>query len=172
MTKNHLSFAPHMMGKLDKVYLGCQLYPGYSGKAGSLEKSSTPSGLHTPSLKITVLTTSEYVFKFSHHSEKNTTCIDTYIYNTHSLHFYIYIYIYMYIYITHTYIFTHTHTHCQTGDSGLIPGSGSSPGEGNGNPPQYSCLENPMDGGAWWATVHGATKSRTRLGDKRATEAG
>ena len=36
-------------------------------------------------------------------------------------------------------------------------------GEGNGTPPQYSCLENPMDGGAWWAAVHGVTKSRTRL---------
>ena len=41
------------------------------------------------------------------------------------------------------------------GDLGLIPGSGSSPGEGNGNPIQYSCLENPMDRGAWQATVHG-----------------
>ena len=49
------------------------------------------------------------------------------------------------------------------GDLGLIPGLGRSPGEGNGNPLQYSCLENPMDGGAWWATVHGVTKSRTRL---------
>ena len=38
-----------------------------------------------------------------------------------------------------------------------------SPGEGNGNSFQYSCLENPLDGGAWWATVHGVTKSRTRL---------
>ena len=38
-------------------------------------------------------------------------------------------------------------------------------GKGNGNPLQYSCLENPMDGGAWWATVHGVTKSRTRLSD-------
>ena len=47
------------------------------------------------------------------------------------------------------------------GDLGLIPGLGRSPGEGNGNPLQYSCLENPMDGGAWWATVHGVTKSRT-----------
>ena len=46
-----------------------------------------------------------------------------------------------------------------------IPGSGRSPGEGNGNPLQYSCLENPMDGGAWWATVHVVTKSRTRLSD-------
>ena len=44
------------------------------------------------------------------------------------------------------------------GDVGSIPGSGRSPGEGNGNPLQYSCLENPMDGGAWWATVHGVTK--------------
>ena len=49
------------------------------------------------------------------------------------------------------------------GDPGSIPGSGRSPGEGNGNPLQYSCLENPMDGGAWWATVHGVTQSRTRL---------
>ena len=54
---------------------------------------------------------------------------------------------------------------CNAGDLGSIPGSGRSPGEGNGNPLQYSCLENPMDGGAWWATVHGVTKSRTRLSD-------
>ena len=51
------------------------------------------------------------------------------------------------------------------GDLGSIPGSGRSPGEGNGNPLQYSCLENPMDGVAWWATVHGVAKSRTRLSD-------
>ena len=51
------------------------------------------------------------------------------------------------------------------GDPGSIPGSGRSPGEGNGNPLQYSCLENPMDRGAWWATVHGVWKSRTRLSD-------
>ena len=51
------------------------------------------------------------------------------------------------------------------GDLGSIPGSGRSPGEGNGNPLQYSCLENPMDGGAWKATVHGVAKSRTRLSD-------
>ena len=44
-------------------------------------------------------------------------------------------------------------------DLGSIPGSGRSPGEGNGNPLQYSCLENPMDRGAWWATVHGVTES-------------
>ena len=50
---------------------------------------------------------------------------------------------------------------CSAGDLGLIPGSGRSPGEGNGNPLQYSCLENSMDGGAWWATVHGVQKSRT-----------
>uniref|UniRef100_A0A4W2EWG4 J domain-containing protein n=1 Tax=Bos indicus x Bos taurus TaxID=30522 RepID=A0A4W2EWG4_BOBOX len=50
---------------------------------------------------------------------------------------------------------------CSPGDPGLIPGSGRSPGEGNGNPLQYSCLENPMDGEAWWATVHGVPKSRT-----------
>ena len=51
------------------------------------------------------------------------------------------------------------------GDLGSIPGSGSSPGEGNGNPLQYSCLENPMDRGAWWVTVHGVAESRTRLSD-------
>ena len=50
---------------------------------------------------------------------------------------------------------------CNAGDLGLIPGSGRSSGEGNCNPPQYSCLENPMDGGARWATVHGVTKSGT-----------
>ena len=47
---------------------------------------------------------------------------------------------------------------CNVGDLGSIPGSGRLPGEGNGNPLQYSCLENPMDEGAWWATVHGVTK--------------
>ena len=52
---------------------------------------------------------------------------------------------------------------CNAGDLGSIPGSGRSPREGNGNPLQYSCLENPMDGGAWWATVHGVSKSRTQL---------
>ena len=51
------------------------------------------------------------------------------------------------------------------GDPGSIPGSGRSPAEGNGNPLQYSCLENPMEGGAWWATVRGVIKSRTRLSD-------
>ena len=51
------------------------------------------------------------------------------------------------------------------GDLGSIPGSGRSPGEGKGNPLQYSCLENPMDRGAWWATVHGVAKSWTRLSD-------
>ena len=50
---------------------------------------------------------------------------------------------------------------CNAGDLGSIPGLGRSPGEGNGNPLQHSCLENPMDGGAWRATVHGVAKSRT-----------
>ena len=44
------------------------------------------------------------------------------------------------------------------GDVGLIPGSGKSPGEGNGNPPQYSCLENPMDRGAWWVIAYVVAK--------------
>ena len=51
------------------------------------------------------------------------------------------------------------------GDLGSIPGLGRSPGEGNGNPLQYSCLENPVDGGAWWATVHEVTKSWNGLSD-------
>ena len=54
---------------------------------------------------------------------------------------------------------------CNVGDSGSIPGSGRSPGEENGIPLQYSCLENPMDKGAWQATVHGVEKSRTQLSD-------
>ena len=54
---------------------------------------------------------------------------------------------------------------CNAGDLGAIPGSGRSPGEGNGNPLQYSCLKNPMDGGAWWTTVHGIAKGRTRLSE-------
>ena len=55
-----------------------------------------------------------------------------------------------------------------TGDireGGSIPGLGRSPGEGNGSPLQYSCLENPMDSGAWWATVRGATESQMQLSD-------
>ena len=49
------------------------------------------------------------------------------------------------------------------GDMGLIPGSGRSPGEGNGNSLQSYCLENPMDRGAWWATVHGVAENQTCL---------
>ena len=52
---------------------------------------------------------------------------------------------------------------CKAGDPGSIPGSGRAPAEGNGNPLKYSCLENPMYGGAWWATVHGVAKSRRQL---------
>ena len=56
-------------------------------------------------------------------------------------------------------------TACSVRDLVSSPGSGRSPGEGNGYPLQYSCLENPMDGGAWWDTVHGIAKSWTRLID-------
>ena len=51
------------------------------------------------------------------------------------------------------------------GDLGWIPGSGTSPKEGDGYPLRYSCLGNSMDRGAWWATVHGVAKSQTRLSD-------
>ena len=54
---------------------------------------------------------------------------------------------------------------CNTGDPGFIPGSGRSPGEGNGYLLQYPCLENPMDRGAWQITVHGVAKNWTRLSD-------
>ena len=54
---------------------------------------------------------------------------------------------------------------CSEGDLGSVPGSGRSPGEGNGNPLQCSCLENSTGRGAWWATVHGIAKIQTRLSD-------
>ena len=54
---------------------------------------------------------------------------------------------------------------CSAGDPGLIPVLGRSPGEGNGSRLQSSCLENPLDRGTWWATVHGVTKSQTQLND-------
>ena len=54
---------------------------------------------------------------------------------------------------------------CNAEDRGSIPGSERSPGEGRGYPLHYSCLENSMDRGGWWATVHGVAKSWTRLGD-------
>ena len=52
--------------------------------------------------------------------------------------------------------------HVNAGDTGSIPGSGRSPGAGNGNPLQYSCLENAMDRGTWWSTVYGVTKTWTQ----------
>ena len=54
---------------------------------------------------------------------------------------------------------------CNAGDPASIPGSGITPGGRNGNPLQYSCLENSMDRGAWWATGHEVAKSRTQLSD-------
>ena len=55
---------------------------------------------------------------------------------------------------------------CDAGDSGSIPGSGPSLGEGTRYPLQYFCLENPMDRGAWRATVHGVTESQTQMSNK------
>ena len=54
---------------------------------------------------------------------------------------------------------------CRAGDTGSIPGLRRSPGGGHGNPLQYSCLENSMNRGACWATVHGVTKSQTQMDD-------
>ena len=54
---------------------------------------------------------------------------------------------------------------CNAGDLSSIPGLGRSPGEGNGNPFQYSCLGNSMDRGAWWVTVHRVTKNQIQLCD-------
>ena len=54
---------------------------------------------------------------------------------------------------------------CSAGDLGSLPGLGRSPGEENGNPLQYPCLENLMDRGAWWAAVHGVAKSWAKLSD-------
>jgi len=54
---------------------------------------------------------------------------------------------------------------CNAGDIGSVPGLGRSPGVGNGNPLQYSCLENPKDRGAWQATVHGVAKSQAPQSD-------
>ena len=59
---------------------------------------------------------------------------------------------------------------CSAGDLGSILGSGRSPEEGNGKPSQYSCLENSMDGGAWYATVHGVAKSQTQLSNFTGTD--
>ena len=58
---------------------------------------------------------------------------------------------------------------CSAGDLGSVPGLGKSPGEGNGNPLQYSCLEDSMDRGVWWATVHGVARVRYWLSDQTTT---
>ena len=60
---------------------------------------------------------------------------------------------------------SHGEESASAGDAGSIPGSGKSPGEGNGYPLKYSCLGNPIDRGSWQATVHGVTKSWTQLRD-------
>ena len=76
------------------------------------------------------------------------------------------------LYIVYMYIYTGfpgssvlKNPPANAGDMGSIPGSGRSPGEGNGNPLQYSCLENPMDRGPWKAAVHGVAESETQLGN-------
>ena len=108
-------------------------------------------------------------------------CIYKYLYTYAYGFIYIcFIYVHICVYI---YIYTHIHM-CEASqvvlvvknplansgdlrDSGSIPGWGRSPGRGHGNPLQDSCLENPRDRGAWWATVHGVTESRARLSNTR-----
>ena len=70
----------------------------------------------------------------------------------------IYVYMYIWYYMGPPRWLMGKESDCNAGDVGSIPGSGRFPGEGNGNPFQYSCLENPMDRGAWWATIHEVTK--------------
>ena len=86
----------------------------------------------------------------------------TYIY-IHIPRTYIHLFIYMYIYsrVASLVVQRVKKLPVNAGDPGSIPGSGRSPRKGNGNPFQYSCLENPMDRGAWQAIVHGVTKSPT-----------
>ena len=72
---------------------------------------------------------------------------------------YIYVYTYLYLYLGFPGGSEVKASACNARDLSSIAESGRSPGEGNGNPLQYSCLENPMDGGAWWATVHGVAIS-------------
>ena len=94
-------------------------------------------------------------------------CQYLYVYRHHTVYIHIlqtYIYSVYIIYIIKYYL-RFKASACNTGDPGLIPGLGRSPGEENGSPLQYSCLENPMDREAWWATVLGVAKSWTRLSD-------
>ena len=101
---------------------------------------------------------------------KDTMYVCIYIYICMYVYIYIYIYIHVCIYI---YILVPIFpggsdgkvSVYNAGDPGLIPGSEGSPGKGNGNPLQYSGLESPMDRGAWWAIVHGVSKSSTQLND-------
>ena len=102
------------------------------------------------------------------YKEKETvyTYIHTYIYTHKYIHICIYIHICTYIFRASQVALLVENPPANARDvrdRGLIPGSGRSPGGGNGNPLQYSCLENPMDRGAWWAMVHSVTKSQTRL---------
>ena len=79
------------------------------------------------------------------------------------IYIHIYMFIYVYIYIGLPWWLSGIESACSTKDLGSIPGLGRSPGGGCGNSLQYFCLENSMDRGAWWATVHGVTHSWTCL---------
>ena len=88
-----------------------------------------------------------------------------YIYNIWIYNIHEYIYINIFTFTSCIYIYDSPNgsvgkeSTCNAGDAGLIPKSGRFPGGWPGNPLQFSCLENPMDRGGWWATVHGVTKS-------------
>ena len=89
--------------------------------------------------------------------------------NTRWLHFFLTIYFYFIYHLSHRGFpggSDGKESACNAGDSGSSPGLGRSPGEGHGNPLQYSCLENSTDRGAWWATVHGVAKNKTWSSDQ------
>ena len=103
-------------------------------------------------------------FTASHYKKKIVKYMRWWILSKHcGNHFTVYTYIYYIIILELPCNSNGKELACNTGNLGSNPGSGRSSGEGNGNPLQHSCLENPMDREAWWATFHGVAKNWTRL---------
>ena len=110
-----------------------------------------------------------YVLTLNIHKMCLTICFTWFMYISILLEFWVFFFPLPMLYLETRINFPHSsldkESACSVGDLGLIPGLGRSPRKGNGNPLQYSCLENSMDRGAWWATVHGVAKSQTWLSD-------